>query len=59
MLVGSPGFEPESRESKSQSLDQASRRPLFPEQQRQPDSTIKVFYTLLFEPSFSFWDESL
>ena len=27
-LVGSPGFEPESRESKSQSLDQASRRPL-------------------------------
>ena len=28
-LVGPPGFEPESRESKSQSLDQASRRPLF------------------------------
>ena len=27
-LVGPPGFEPESRESKSQSLDQASRRPL-------------------------------
>ena len=27
ILVGPPGFEPESRESKSQSLDQASRRP--------------------------------
>ena len=26
-VVGPPGFEPESRESKSQSLDQASRRP--------------------------------
>ena len=27
LLVGSPGFEPGSREPKSRSLDQASRRP--------------------------------
>ena len=33
-MVGPPGFEPESRESKSQSLDQASRRPLHSADQR-------------------------
>jgi post-segregation antitoxin (ccd killing protein) len=40
-MVGSPGFEPESRESKSQSLDHASRRPLSLQQQRKPDFTIQ------------------
>ena len=33
-LVGPPGFEPESREPKSQSLDHASRRPLSLREQR-------------------------
>ena len=36
-MVGPPGFEPESRESKSQSLDQASRRPLSAIAENSPD----------------------
>jgi hypothetical protein len=38
-LVGPPGFEPESREPKSQSLDHASRRPPLYENRKSPASS--------------------